>query len=64
MVFLGGLSFGIILILYSMVDCLLMYKRLMPALLIPFVIPAQVFGYGFGFINNFIRRVILDLDQK
>ena len=60
----GGLVLGILILLFSMADCFFKYKEIRPALLLPFVIPAQVFGYGLGFIHNFIRRVVLGLEQK
>jgi hypothetical protein len=47
-----------------MIDALRMYKEVKPALLVPFIIPAQIFGYGLGFINNYIRRVILGKKEK
>ncbi len=60
----GGLVLGILILLFSMADCYFKYKEIRPALLLPFVIPAQVFGYGLGFIHNFIRRVVFGLEQK
>ena len=57
--FIGGLVFGVLILLFLMIDAALKYKQVKPALLLPVIIPAQVFGYGAGFIYNFIRRKIL-----
>ena len=54
----GCVVFGIILI-FSMLDSIRLYKDIRPAFFLPLIMPAQIFGYGFGFIHNFIRRVIL-----
>jgi len=55
---IGCVLFGLIMI-FSMLDSIRIYKELKPAVFLPFIMPAQIFGYGFGFIYNFIRRVIL-----
>jgi len=60
----GGLVLGLLVLFYSVADCFLKYREIRPALLLPLVIPAQVFGYGLGFITNFIRRVVFGLEQK
>jgi glycosyltransferase involved in cell wall biosynthesis len=57
-VFTNIICIGILLMLYSMIDAMLLYKDFKPALLLPVIIPAQIFGYGMGFIYNFFRRVI------
>ena len=54
----GCILFGLILV-FSMIDSIRKYKDIKPALLLPMCLPAQIFGYGLGFIYNFIRRVIL-----
>ncbi|NOX88743.1 MAG: glycosyltransferase [Calditrichaeota bacterium] len=59
-----GLYGGILLILVSMIDAVFKYKEIKPALYLPIVIPSQIFGYGLGFIYNFIRRVILKKSAK
>ena len=59
-----GLILSLLLLLISMVDAFLMYKEFKPAFYLPIVIPFQVFGYGLGFIYNFIRRVILKKGAK
>ncbi len=59
-----GLILGLLLLFISMVDAFLMYKEFKPAFYLPIVIPFQVFGYGLGFIYNFIRRVILKKGAK
>jgi GT2 family glycosyltransferase len=57
-IFLFGCAlFGIILI-FSMFDSIRLYKDMRPAIYLPLIMPAQIFGYGFGFIHNYIRRVI------
>jgi glycosyltransferase involved in cell wall biosynthesis len=55
---------GLLLLLYSMVDAFLLYREIKPSLLLPAIIPAQIFGYGTGFIYNFIRRVIFKKGEK
>ncbi len=57
-------GFGILLIVFSMIDSVLKYKEIKPALYLPVVIPAQIFGYGLGFIYNYIRRVIFKKGAK
>ncbi len=59
-----GIISWCIITLYSMIDALRMYKQVLPALIVPFIIPAQIFGYGLGFINNYIRRVIFGKKEK
>ena len=54
----GCVLFGMIL-LFSIIDSIRIYKDIKPALFLPVCLPAQIFGYGLGFIYNFIRRVIL-----
>jgi hypothetical protein len=56
--------FGMLLLLYSMVDAMVVYREIKPSLLLPAVIPAQIFGYGLGFIYNFIRRVVFNKGEK
>jgi len=63
-VFLFGFSLWLLLILYSMIDAIRKYRELLPGLIVPFVIPAQIFGYGLGFINNYIRRVVFGKKEK
>jgi len=64
LLFVAGCLLWCLIVLYSMIDALRMYKEIKPALLVPFIIPAQIFGYGLGFINNFIRRIILGKPEK
>ena len=61
---LAGLVVALLILIFSMIDAYRMYKSIKPALLLPFVMPAQIFGYGLGFIYNFIRRVILKKEEK
>jgi len=61
---LTGILFMVVLILFSMVAAIQKYHELKPALLLPLIMPAQVIGYGMGFIYNFIRRVILGKKEK
>lgn len=60
---IGAACWGLIL-LFSMIDAAIMYKEIKPALLIPVIMPAQIYGYGLGFINNFIRRIIFKKGEK
>jgi glycosyltransferase involved in cell wall biosynthesis len=53
-----------LMLIYSMIDALRIYRESKPAFLLPVILPAQVFGYGLGFINNFIRRVLLGKEAK
>lgn len=62
--FFLGLCLAIIVIFYSMFDAIRMYRDIKPAFLLPFVMPAQILGYGLGFIYNFIRRVIFGKAEK
>jgi GT2 family glycosyltransferase len=48
----------IAILLLSMFDSIRIYKSFKPAIYLPLIMPAQIFGYGCGFIYNFIRRVI------
>ena len=61
---LCGLALLLLIILYSMFDAARKYGEIRPALLLPLIMPAQVIGYGLGFINNFFRRVILGKEEK
>jgi len=63
-VLIGGTILSFLLLIYSMIDAYKMYKRIKPSLLLPFVMPAQIIGYGLGFIYNFIRRVIFRRKEK
>ena len=63
-IFIFGLLLAILVLLFSMIDAIRVYREVRPALLLPIIMPAQVFGYGIGFINNFIRRVVLGKDEK
>jgi glycosyltransferase involved in cell wall biosynthesis len=62
--FFAGIILSIIVLIYSMIDSIKMYKEIKPALLLLYVMPAQIIGYGLGFIYNFIRRVILGKAEK
>lgn len=64
MVFLYGLGMWMALNLFMMFDAWRMYKSLPAVLFIPLVMPAQLFGYGTGFIYNYIRRVWLGRGEK
>ena len=55
---IGCILVGLVLV-FSMLDSIRLYKDVRPALFLPLIMPAQIFGYGFGFIHNFVRRVIL-----
>jgi GT2 family glycosyltransferase len=61
---LMGLVAALMILIFSMFDAFRIYKSIKPALLLPFVMPAQIFGYGLGFIYNFIRRVVLNKKEK
>ena len=63
-IFYGGVLLAVLLLLVSMLDAMRLYRSICPALYLPFVMPAQVFGYGLGFIYNFFRRVIFKRAKK
>ena len=56
--------FGVAIVLFSMIHAAIKYRQLTPALYLPVIIPIQIFGYGFGFVYNFINRVILNRPAK
>jgi len=60
----AGIVLSLMILLYSMLDSIRLYGELSPAILLPLVMPAQIFGYGMGFIYNFIRRVIFSRSEK
>lgn len=62
--FLAGLGAAVLILIYSLYDAVRMYRQIGPALYLPLVMPAQIFGYGLGFIYNFIRRVVLGKGEK
>ncbi len=63
-VFFTGVIGWCLVMVYSILDAFIMYKEIKPAILVPFIIPAQIFGYGLGFINNYIRRILLGKEEK
>lgn len=60
----SGMLLGIMVLIISMIDSIFMYRQLSPALYLPLIMPAQIIGYGMGFIYNFIRRVIFSRGEK
>ncbi len=60
----AGIFLAVAVMIFSMIDAYRMYNIIKPSLLLPLVMPAQIFGYGLGFIYNFIRRVVLNKDEK
>jgi len=63
-VLIAGLILSALIFIFSVIDSIIKYKSIKPAFWLPFVMPAQIFGYGCGFIYNFIRRVILNKGEK
>jgi len=61
---LAGIFAALLVLIFSMIDAMRMYAQVKPALYLPLVMPAQIMGYGLGFIYNFIRRVILAKSEK
>ena len=59
-----GVFVTLLVLIFSAADSMLKYRSVKPAIWLPLVMPAQIFGYGSGFIYNFIRRVIFDKDEK
>jgi glycosyltransferase involved in cell wall biosynthesis len=61
---LSGIFLAILLIAYSIIDSIYLYRQVKPAILLPLIMPAQIFGYGLGFIYNYTRRVIFKKKEK
>ncbi len=59
-----GFILANIILIFSVFDSIRLYRSFAPALWLPLVMPAQIFGYGLGFIYNFIRRVIWGKGEK
>ncbi len=59
-----GMGISILVFLFSMINAWRLYGQLKPALYLPLVMPAQIFGYGLGFLYNFIRRVVFKKEPK
>jgi len=59
-----GFILGLVILLISMINSIIMYRQVGPALYLPLVMPAQIIGYGMGFIYNFIRRVVFSKGEK
>lgn len=55
---------AVIVLIFSALDSFLVYKSLLPALWLPLVMPAQIFGYGCGFIYNFFRRIVFNKGES
>ncbi|RMH65637.1 MAG: glycosyltransferase [Calditrichaeota bacterium] len=60
----AGFIFACLILLFSVFDSIRLYRSFRPALWLPLVMPAQIFGYGMGFIYNFVRRVIFNKGEK
>jgi len=60
----AGICIWILLNIFMILDARQMYKSMKPAILVPLIAPAQIYGYGLGFIYNFIRRVWLGKGEK
>ncbi|MDZ7369872.1 MAG: glycosyltransferase [candidate division KSB1 bacterium] len=54
-----GFSAAVLLLLFSGIDAAVRYKNPIVGLLVPIVIPIQIFGYGLGFSIAWFRRVVL-----
>ena len=63
-VLIVGLISFLLLMTYSIIDSYKLYKDFKPGLLLPYVMPAQIIGYGLGFIYNFIRRIVFGKGEK
>ena len=64
LILIGGLILAAIVLLFSMIDAVRLYRQLTPAFYLPLVMPAQIFGYGLGFLVNFVRRVLFRKEAK
>jgi glycosyltransferase involved in cell wall biosynthesis len=63
-ILISGIIIAVMVCIYSMTDSIRVYKEFKPALFIPLILPAQIYGYGLGFINNFFRRLIFRKGEK
>jgi len=50
---------GILVLILMGIHGMIRYKDIRVIFYIPFIVPIQIIGYGFGFIQAYIRRVIL-----
>jgi len=62
-IFLPFIVFGLIALILMAVHGVLKYKDLRVFPYIPIIVTTQIWGYGLGFINAFIRRIILKQDE-
>ncbi len=59
-----GFFLACLVLIFSVFDSIRIYRSFAPALWLPLVMPAQIYGYGLGFLYNFIRRVIFGKGEK
>ncbi len=59
-----GIGLAVIVFACAMIDAVRIYKDWKPALWLPLVMPAQIIGYGLGFIYNYMRRVIFKKGEE
>jgi glycosyltransferase involved in cell wall biosynthesis len=63
-VLFAGLIMAALILIFAIFDSVRIYRGIKPALYLPLIMPAQIFGYGLGFLYNFVRRVIFKKKEK
>jgi glycosyltransferase involved in cell wall biosynthesis len=59
-IFLPLIYFGLSVLLIMAFHGVFKYKDVKVFVFIPIIVPTQIWGYGLGFINAFIKRIILN----
>jgi len=54
---------GIMILIFMGIHGVFRYKDFRVVFYIPLIVPTQIIGYGLGFIQAFIRRIILKQDR-
>jgi glycosyltransferase involved in cell wall biosynthesis len=63
-VLFAGLIIAGLILIGAIIDSVRIYRGIKPALYLPLIMPAQILGYGLGFLYNFVRRVIFNKEEK
>ncbi|MBI9073595.1 MAG: glycosyltransferase [Melioribacteraceae bacterium] len=62
-IFLPFIYFGLAVLLLMAFHGVFKYKDARVFVYIPIIVPTQIFGYGLGFINAFVKRIILGKNE-
>lgn len=62
-IFLPFILFGILILLLMAIHGIIKYKDAKVFPYIPIIVVTQIWGYGLGFINAFIKRIIFKKDE-